>query len=145
MTFNYESWIKEARGRLELLYKQRGAIDDEIANLERGIEGFAPLVKSVWAGPDAGITVSTRKIFKNAPNRVWSPPAIRDELLARGVKLSQKNPLATIHQILGRLLRAGYIKPVVIDSKTGYVLDEQEPATKQPKKKLTLRGPAGTA
>jgi len=130
MTFNYDSWIKEAQGRLELLYKQRSAIDDEIANLERGIAGFAPLVKSVWAGPDAGITDSIRSIFKREPHTIWYPRALRDELLMMGVKLSQKNPLATIHQVISRMLTHGEIKPYVIDSKTGYVCAD-EAAKKQ--------------
>ncbi|MGO9093916.1 MAG: hypothetical protein ACLQGV_01720 [Bryobacteraceae bacterium] len=121
MTFDYESWIKQAQGRLELLHSQRAAIEDEIANLERGIAGFRPLVKSMWAGPDAGITASIRNVFKRQPDRIWTPPEIRDELLRIGVNLSQKNPLATIHQILDRLLRSGYIKPLVVDSRTSYL------------------------
>jgi|SRR6266566_575286 len=130
MTFDYESWIGKAQERLELLYKQREAIDREIADLQRGIEGFTPLVKSMWAGPDAGITASVRKVFKRKDGKIWYPPQIRDELLAMGVKLTQKNPLATIHQILGRLVNGGEIRAYANNGRTGYLLAEKHPAAK---------------
>ena len=34
MTFDYDSWIKQARERLELLYDQKNAIENEIAALQ---------------------------------------------------------------------------------------------------------------
>jgi hypothetical protein len=41
MAFDYATWMGQVSERLELLYQQRDAITDEIANLERGIHGFA--------------------------------------------------------------------------------------------------------
>jgi len=104
MAFDYQSWLKAAEGRLLQLRQQRANIDEEIAMLEAGLKGFAPLVETVstWEGPDAGLTESIRQIFKENP-KFWSPTEIRDELINRGVKLIQRNPMAAIHQILARL------------------------------------------
>jgi hypothetical protein len=106
MTFDYEGWLKAARGRLETLYKQKEAIESEISKLERAIQGFAPLVKnpSKWFGPETGITDAVRAVLKSDTSRIFTATEIRDQLEMRGVPLRQKNPLATIHQILARLV-----------------------------------------
>jgi uncharacterized protein (DUF2461 family) len=109
MTFDYETWIKQARNRLELLYQQREAITNEISCLERGLQGFEPLAKAAWIGPAAGVTESIRQILSEAPRRFFSPTQIRDELLEKGVRMRQKNPLATIHQVLARLVEKGTV------------------------------------
>jgi hypothetical protein len=119
-SFDYESWINQARERLGLLYEQRDAITNEIAALERGIEGFLPLAKSAWIGPSAGITESVRKILSTAPSRVFAPTEIRDQLLAQGVKLEQKNSMATIHQVLSRLVKSDLIKVDIDNGKNRY-------------------------
>ena len=92
MTFDYETWIKQARNRLELLYQQREAITNEISCLERGLQGFEPLAKAAWIGPAAGVTESIRQILSEAPRRIFSPTQIRDELLEKGVRMRQKKP-----------------------------------------------------
>ncbi len=109
MTFNYEGWLKAAQGRLENLYQQKTSIEYEISKLEQAIKGFAPLVKnpSKWFGPQTGITDGVRTVLKSDPNRVFTAIEIRGELAMRGVKLAQKNPMATIHQVLARLVDAG--------------------------------------
>jgi|SRR5579859_1858175 len=106
MTFDYEEWLKAANGRLETLYKQKATIESEISKLERAIQGFAPLVKnpSKWFGPETGITDAVRGVLKSDIHRIFTATEIRNELLMRGVPLKQKNPLATIHQILARLV-----------------------------------------
>lgn len=67
MAFSYEKWIQQAKSRLELLYQQRERINTEITMLERGIDGFTPLVKSQWAGPDASLSGTIRDLFRSAP------------------------------------------------------------------------------
>jgi len=106
MTFNYEEWLKGAQDRLETLYQQKTAIENEISLLERGIKGFAPLVNqpTLWYGPESGITEAVRAVLKSDPSRLYSAPEIRTELLNRGVMLTQQNPMATIHQVLSRLV-----------------------------------------
>lgn len=117
MVFNYEDWLKAARDRLETLYQQKAAIESEISDLQRAIKGFAPLVKNPakWFGPTSGITQSIRAVLKSDPARAFTATDIRDELLHRGVALRQKNPMATIHQILHRLVQSGTVKVFTLE------------------------------
>lgn len=137
MTFDYESWLKQAQDQLDVLYQQRAAIDEEIAALQRGIEGFSPLVKkaspwSAWNADVLGITDAVKLVFTAESHRCFSPTSIRDVLVEKEVKLTQQNPLATIHQIISRLLERGFIKTVNIDGRTLYVLNHQKkPATRR--------------
>jgi hypothetical protein len=112
MAFDYEEWLKAAQDRLEALYQQKTTIENEISLLERGIKGFAPLVNqpSLWYGPEAGITEAVRAVLKSDPSRLYLATQIRDELLSRGVQLTQQNPMATIHQVLARLVNKGTAK-----------------------------------
>ena len=112
MSFDYEGWLKGAQDRLETLYQQKTAIESEISLLERGIKGFAPLVNqpTLWYGPESGITEAVRAVLKSDPSRLYSAPEIRDELIRRGVALNQQNPMATIHQVLARLVSKGTAK-----------------------------------
>jgi hypothetical protein len=111
MKFDYESWLKTAQDRLEALYHQKSAIETEISALEEGIKGFAPLVNqpALWRGPDVGITDAVSNILKAEPNKLFSAIDVRDELVKRGAGLSQKNPLATIYQVLARLVEKGAV------------------------------------
>jgi len=112
MTFDYEGWLKAAQGRLENLYEQKAAIESEISKLEKAIQGFMPLVKqpSKWFGPAAGLTDGVREVFKSAPARHFTAIDIRNELVRRGMTLKQKNPMASIHQILSRLVDDGKVE-----------------------------------
>ncbi|MGO9228168.1 MAG: hypothetical protein ACLQKA_02995 [Bryobacteraceae bacterium] len=139
MNFDYDSWMKQARDRLELLYRQQEAITDEISALERGIEGFKPLTKTAWLGPNAGITESVRQILSSDPHRLWTSVQIRDGLLFKGVKLTQKNAMATIHQVLSRLVDKDVVKVQVDKGKNHYRwvgLNGQDDVMKPPRKNL---------
>jgi hypothetical protein len=122
MTFDYESWLAKAQKRLETLYEQKTAVENEISALERGIKGFAPLVNqpALWHGPDTGITDAVKAVLKSDESRMWSPVQVRDELVDRGVALNQKNPLATIYQVLARLVEQGAAMPYVQEGKNSY-------------------------
>jgi hypothetical protein len=111
MTFDYESWLKTAQDRLEILYQQKTAVESEISLLEAGIKGFAPLVNqpALWHGPDVGITDAVSSVLKSEPSRLFSAVDIRDTLLERGSSLGQQNPLATIYQVLARLAERGAV------------------------------------
>jgi hypothetical protein len=111
MAFDYEGWLKTAQDRLESLYEQKSALESEISALEAGIKGFAPLVDqpALWRGPDVGITEAVSDVLKADASRLFSAVEVRDELLNRGVSLSQKNPLATIYQVLARLAERGAV------------------------------------
>jgi hypothetical protein len=111
MTFDYEAWLKQAQDRLEALYQYKVAIESEISRLEAGIKGFAPLVNqpTLWYGPDVGITDAVSAVLQSQPSRTFTATEIRDELLTRGVSLEQQNPMATIHQVLARLVERGAV------------------------------------
>ena len=120
MTFDYVAWLKTAEDRLEVLYEQKANIEAEISALEDGIQGFSPLLQrpynKQWLGQDVGITDAVREVFKAEPNRLFAPTEIKQLLLDRGVDLSQKNPMATIHQILARLVQKGTVKISVYEN-----------------------------
>ncbi len=120
MKFNYESWIKQAKDKLELLYEHKNAIENEIYALERGIEGFLPLAQSAWLGPTAGITESVVKVLSEDPHRVFAAVEIRNELINKGLSLEQKNPMATIHQVLARLMKKGWLYSEIENGKNRY-------------------------
>jgi len=109
VTFDYESWLARAQRRLETLYEHKSAIENEISALESGIKGFAPLVNqpALWQGPDTGITDAVKSVLRSDESRMWSATQVRDELLERGISLTQKNPLSTIYQVLARLVDQG--------------------------------------
>jgi DNA-binding transcriptional MerR regulator len=129
MTFDYEAWLKQAQDRLEFLYQQRSEIDKEIADLQHGIEEFTPLVKKYppWARVmSQGITAAITQVFEDNPNKCYGPTDIRDELLKRKISLDQKNPLATIHQIISRLEERGFIKPMNNNGRRLYYHESSE-------------------
>jgi hypothetical protein len=70
---------------------------------------LAPLVNqpALWYGPDAGITGAVRAVLKSDTTRIFTPTEIRDALLKRGVPLTLQNPMASIHQVLSRLVEKG--------------------------------------
>ncbi len=128
MAFDYQAWLTAAEDRLKELKAQRSELDAEIVTLENGLRALAPLVggnifsKGVTG---AGITETIRKIFTEAPSSAFAATGIRDDLLARGMILSQENPLAVIHQILARLREKGFVEPVEHQGKTYYRLHPQ--------------------
>lgn len=133
MNFDYEAWLQQAQDRLEELYRQRDAIESEIADLQRGIEGFTPLVRKFppWdrhVAESIGITSAVTKVFSDEPGRCYSATQVRDELLKRGVKLDQKNPLATIHQIISRLEERRTIKAHNFDGRRLHYFPQKDEA-----------------
>jgi hypothetical protein len=123
MQWNYESWLKQAQDRLEDLLRQQDAIGQEIEHLKRGIEGFTALTKNYapWEAVTIGITEAVKRVFTDSPNKCLRPTDIRDALLSkRDVKLDQRNPLATIHEIVSRLEERGFIQRLVEDGRARY-------------------------
>jgi hypothetical protein len=103
---DYTLWLKQAEDRLTYLKQQQEVIAAEIAKLEQGIASFKPLVAEpgAWGGVEVGFTQAVREIIGVHPVYGVTATAIRDEMVNRGVKLEQANPLAAIHQVLARLL-----------------------------------------
>jgi hypothetical protein len=114
MAFDYKSWLKQAEDRLAYLHQQRYLIDAEIFQLQRGIASFKPLAEDLeaWRGMDVGFTQAVRDIVSVFPTNGVAATAIRDEMVNRGVKLEQANPLAAIHQTLARLMEKEEIEEI---------------------------------
>ena len=108
MRFDYELWLKQAQDRLEELHQRRAAIDEEIAVLQQGIEGFSPLVKkaSTWNQDSIGITEALTRVFIRNPARRYGPTDVRDAL------------------VISRLAVRGVIKPITKDGRTLYYYPE---------------------
>jgi hypothetical protein len=112
-------FLKTAQGRLETLYEQKALIEKEIEALKIGTRFFAGFAREPgqWINPGIGITEAITELFKSNPTRCFTAPLIRDELLKRGIPLKQKNPLATIHQVIARLIerKGGGLVEVISD------------------------------
>jgi hypothetical protein len=126
MKFDYDGFLKTAQARLETLYEQKAIIDKEIQTLTMGVRFFAPFAKQPdrWVNPDIGITEAITEVFKSQPTRLFTAPLIRDELLSRGIPLKQKNPLATIHQVIARLIQRKKVEPFTDHAKTSFIWKE---------------------
>lgn len=73
-------------------------------------------------GSDVGFTDAIRSVLKAFDSSYTSPVSVRDALEKKGFDLSKyKNPLASIHTILKRLVRSGEADTITQDS-TGRVL-----------------------
>jgi hypothetical protein len=59
----------------------------------------------------AGID-GARVVLSGAPGRDWSASEVRDELAARGVAFTSRNPVATITAALHRLVARGVVHQV---------------------------------
>jgi hypothetical protein len=127
MKFDYEGWLKTAKERLEELYQQREDVDREITALQRGIEGFSPLVKREvpWRQESVGMTEAVTKVFAENPSQLMTPVQVRDVMRATGIELKQENPLANIHQTIARLIARGFVRPYMMDGRTFYRYDPE--------------------
>jgi hypothetical protein len=145
VTFDYDAWLKTAEDRLETLYEQKASIEAEISALEDGIQGFAPLVNRVskYHDPDAGITDAVRSVLKGEPNRIFTPTEIRDVLARRGTPLTQRNPMANIHQVLARLVQKGTVRITPYENgRNRYQwVEEKTESTERPQAATSPRAP----
>jgi hypothetical protein len=123
MKFDYDGFLKTAHARLETLYEQKGAIEKEINALKNGVLFFAAFAKepTKWIDPGVGITEAITELFKSSDTRCFTAPLIRDELLKRSIPLKQKNPLATIHQVIARLIQRGLIEVITDGGRSTFV------------------------
>jgi len=96
------------------------------------------------AEPETGFTDAVRRVFQNIPEgrRLYSARNVRDSLKEAGFPLENyKNPLASIHTILKRLVKKGEIDRVVTEDEIRY--DAKQPGPPKPgpveKKQLERR------
>jgi hypothetical protein len=79
---------------LETVYRPVG--DDPLATLTNGFTG-ADI-------PDLGLTSAVERVLMELPGLPFPPTRVRDTLVSRRFKLSGDNPMASIHQVLKRLV-----------------------------------------
>jgi DNA-binding PadR family transcriptional regulator len=124
------SELAEKREELENLLD---AVDSELARIKWAVKGIANLCDAhpekeyphlfpEDVSPDVGFTDAIREILNaDAGFTYHSPVSVRNVLEKNGFDLKKyKNPLASIHTILKRLVKQGQAKSRVIDGKVGY-------------------------
>jgi hypothetical protein len=71
----------------------------------------------------SGFTDAVRKVFRQSPDNEFTPVEVKQKMSVRFVLSGYTNPLASIHTILKRLVKAGEVVPVQReDGKSAYRL-----------------------
>jgi hypothetical protein len=123
--------LEEKRGEMQHLDEQRAMLAGEILQLEKAVDGLAPLASDraiaervndflIENATELGLADACREVLKKA-NRYMTAVDVRDALEAGGFDLSNySNPLASIHGILKRFDESGEVASVSLGSKTSY-------------------------
>jgi hypothetical protein len=107
---DYRAALDAAAKEYEALGRQRGEIDDRLAQLGQTIGTLTRLLGLVPTVP-LGLTDACRMILRNG--HPMTPVEVRDRLLAIGIDVSKyANDLAAVHTILKRLQCAGELRLV---------------------------------
>jgi hypothetical protein len=107
--------------KLKELITQREQIEREIAGLEEAKKILTPIYTQPTAIPsieelvetaDVGITDAVRRALRLNAHQKLTAVQVRDAMVSQGVDLSKyKNAMATIHQVLRRLVEAKQVAP----------------------------------
>lgn len=136
--------LRETSNRRHELVSDLASLDDEIHKLRQGIFGLLALIESESeydhirrdypqlfeqvVDPRLGLTEAIRQMMKTDV-KFYSPTEVRDAVVRRTTALdSHKNPLASVHTTLKRLVDADeVITAIDNDGKTtyGYIGDEK--------------------
>jgi hypothetical protein len=114
----YRTQIRTALRELVAKGEQRTEIDREMANLRQLIRANANMlpdgerkvfISEMDEAEPAGFTDTIRRLFQSSKNGL-TPVELRDALVASGMDFSsQSNPMASIHSVLKRLEKSGFI------------------------------------
>ena len=105
---DYRRALETAIREYETLMRQRGEIDERIAQLKQTIGSLTRLC-GLTATVEWGLTDACRLVIRNA-GRSLSAIEVRDRLASIGFDLSRySNELASIHTVLKRLNQAGEV------------------------------------
>jgi hypothetical protein len=134
--------LETARREINELKRQRDAVlvafDARIAAVEQTLEILEPVYGPV---PDAaipildesvGITQAIERVLRKFAGMPLAPTSVRNALFEMGFKVAGNNPMASVHQVLKRLVvRAGspYVQEQV-DGQTQYKFDPSREAVK---------------
>jgi hypothetical protein len=127
MTDSYRKALEDAKRKLLELVSQRDQIGVDIERLKAVIEALANMLDNPEdtsselcemesiLGP-GGLTDAVRRTLEASTARGMTPVEVRDALVSSGLDLSRYvNPLASIHTILKRLVKADDARPAIID------------------------------
>lgn len=134
--------LETVKRELEELKHQRDAVlavfDTRIAAVEQAIKILEPVysVLPIAAIPvldeSVGITEAIERALRKYPGKLLPPTSVRNALFEMGFKVAGNNPMASVHQVLKRLVaRAG--SPYVheqVDGQTQYKFDPSREAAK---------------
>jgi hypothetical protein len=131
---DYSKRLAEEKGRLKLLLeaaqdellrlmKERRDIEMRIPEIQRDISYLAPLCGAEVSDPvkELGVTDAVRYVLARAgiAEKSLTAKMVKEVLDDLGFDFSgSKNPIATIHTILGRLVRYREIEPTDRDKVT---------------------------
>src|SRR5207249_3922350 len=108
--------LQSTRAELEKLLRERAKLDRKIDAVRQAIKAFEPvygdlppinmrqLRKEIR---DMGMTAAIEQLLKAHYGTPLTPTTVRDLLVESGFKLVGDNPLASIHQVLKRLVARG--------------------------------------
>jgi hypothetical protein len=134
--------LETAKREIEELKRQRDAVlaafDTRIAAVEQTVKILEPVYSAVpgIAVPvldeSVGITQAIEIVLRKCPGRFLPPTAVRNALSEMGFKVVGDNPMASVHQVLKRLVaRAAspYVKDQV-DGESQYNFDPSREVAK---------------
>ena len=106
--------LKIATRRRDELSKRRAEIDEELAQQSKVVASLSEILGHGKSGSlDIGITDATSLALSAAMPAAMLPTEIRDELRKMGYDIdSFSNPLASLHQVLKRLIKKGSVEEV---------------------------------
>lgn len=129
--------LENARTDLAALLQQREAIDRKINSLNEAIKILETVYRPVDTSPlatmtsgftardiaDLGLTSAVERVLMELPNLPFPPVRVRDTLVGRGFILSGDNPMASIHQVLKRLVakQGSPFLAIEVDGQTTYI------------------------
>jgi len=134
--------LESARLEMEALKRQRDAVlaafDARLAAVEQTIKILDPVYSPV---PDisvpvlddsVGITEAIERALRKYPGKLLPPTSVRNALFEMGFKVAGNNPMASVHQVLKRLVARGGSPYVYeqIDGQTQYKFDPSREAAK---------------
>lgn len=106
----FEQSLKLAKQRRDELLRKREETDKELAQQNKVVASLSEILGR-GSSMDVGITEATTVVFSATTGKAFLPTEVRDELRDMGYDIdSFKNPLASLHQVLKRLIDKGVIE-----------------------------------
>jgi hypothetical protein len=132
--------LENAKAELEGLLEQRAELDRKIKAVQEAIKLFEPIYATVESQiqrvqqfmlmedmENIGITQAVERALMSVPDIFLPPTSVRDKLVDANFKLVGENPMASIHQVLKRLV-ARDKSPFVAEEHQGQTLYKYDPS-----------------